>query len=129
MSIIPPAPGSQVNRRQFLRAATVAAVAPMIVPRHVVARSQATPPSDRVTIGHIGVGRMGGGHVRGFLKMPDVRILGISDVRLETLERAQGAVNQQYGDSKCAAHPDFRELLARPDIDASSSPPGSAGIR
>ena len=50
--------------------------------------------------------------------MPDARILAISDVRLETLERAQGAVNQQYGDSKCAAHPDFRELLARPDIDA-----------
>ena len=118
MSIIPSAPRSHVNRRQFLRAATAAAVAPMIVPRHVIARSQTTPPSDRLTIGHIGVGRMGGGHVRGFLKMPDVRILGISDVRLETLERAQGAVNQQYGDSKCAAHPDFRELLARPDIDA-----------
>ena len=30
----------------------------------------------------------------------------------------RAAVNQQYGDSKCAAYPDFRELLARPDIDA-----------
>ena len=90
----------------------------MIVPRHVVARSQTTPPSDRITLGHIGVGSMGGGHVRGFLKMPDVRILAISDVRLENLERSQGAVNQQYGDSACGAHQDFRELLARPDIDA-----------
>ena len=86
MSNMPPAPRSQVNRRDFLRAATAAAVAPMIVPRHVIARSQATPPSDRITLGHIGVGRMGGGHVRGFLKMPDVRILAISDIRLETLE-------------------------------------------
>jgi hypothetical protein len=59
-----------VNRRDFLRAATAAAVAPMIVPRHVIAGSQVTPPSDRITVGHIGVGRMGGGHVRGFLKMP-----------------------------------------------------------
>ena len=117
MSTKPPAPRSQVNRRDFLRTAAFA-VAPMIVPRHVIARSQTTPPSDRITIGHIGVGRMGGGHVSGFLKMPDARILAISDVRLATLERAQGAVNQQYGDSKCAAHPDFRELLARPDIDA-----------
>ena len=91
MSKMPPTPRSQVNRRDFLRAATAAAVAPMIVPRHVIARSQTTPPSDRITIGHIGVGRMGGGHVSGFLKMPDVRILGISDVRLETLERAQGS--------------------------------------
>src|SRR5687767_2343360 len=109
---------SRVNRREFLLSATGAVVAPMIVPRHVVARSQTTPPSDRITLGHIGVGSMGGGHVRGFLKMPDVRILAISDVRLETLERSQGAVNQQYGDSSCGAHPDFRELLARTDIDA-----------
>ena len=118
MTKLPPAPRSHVNRRDFLRAATAAAVAPMIVPRHVIARSQTTPPSDRITIGHIGVGRMGGGRVRGFLKVPDARILAISDVRLETLERSQGAVNQQYGDSKCGAYPDFRELLARPDIDA-----------
>ena len=90
MSKLPPTPRVPVNRRDFLRAATAAAVAPMIVPRHVIARSQTTPPSDRITIGHIGVGRMGGGHVSGFLKMPDVRILGISDVRLETLERVAG---------------------------------------
>ncbi len=118
MSKLPPTPRVPVNRRDFLRAATAAVVAPMIVPRHVVARSQTTPPSDRITLGHIGVGSMGGGHVRGFLKMPDVRILAISDVRLENLERSQGAVNQQYGDSACGAHQDFRELLARPDIDA-----------
>jgi predicted dehydrogenase len=109
---------SQVNRRKFLQIATGAALAPMIVPRHVVARSQTTAPSDRITLGFIGTGSMGGGHVRGFLKMPDVRILAISDIRMENLQRSQGAVNQQYGDSSCAAIPDFRELLARPDIDA-----------
>jgi predicted dehydrogenase len=109
---------SQVNRRKFLQIATGAALAPMIVPRHVVARSQTTAPSDRITLGFIGTGSMGGGHVRGFLKMPDVRIPAISDIRMENLQRSQGAVNQQYGDSSCAAIPDFRELLARPDIDA-----------
>ena len=107
-----------VNRRDFLRTATVAAVAPMIVPRHVIARSQGTPPSDRITIGHIGVGRMGGGHVRGFLKMPDVRVMAISDIREETLERFKTAVDQQYGDKACLGFTDFRELLARKDIDA-----------
>src|SRR4026208_2538535 len=54
VSIIPPAPPSQVNRRQFLRAATVAAVAPMIVPRHVIAGSPGQPPSDRIPIGDLG---------------------------------------------------------------------------
>ena len=107
MSKMPPTPRSPVNRRDFLRAATAAAVAPMIVPRHVIARSQTTPPSDRITLGHIGVGRMGGGHVRGFLKMPDVRILGICDVRLGNPRTAKAAVDQQYGDSKCAVHHRF----------------------
>ena len=121
---MPPTPRLPVNRRDFLRAATAAAVAPMIVPRHVVAGSQATPPSDRITIGHIGVGRMGGGHVRGFLKMPDVRVAAICDIREETLDRMTGAVNQHYGDKACLGFTDFRELLARKDIDAVVIAPG-----
>jgi predicted dehydrogenase len=124
MSTKPPAPRSQVNRRDFLRTATIAAVAPMIVPRHVVARSQATPPSDRITIGHIGVGRMGGGHVRGFLKMPDVRVKAICDIREETLDKTKTAVDQHYGDASCLGFTDFRELLARPEIDAVVIAPG-----
>jgi predicted dehydrogenase len=116
--MMPPTQRSQVNRRQFLRVATAAAVGPMIVPRHVVARSQTTPPSDRITLAHIGVGSMGGGHVRGFLKMPDVRVMAICDIREETLERSKTAVDQQYGDSSCRGYTDYRELLARPEIDA-----------
>jgi predicted dehydrogenase len=116
--MMPPTQRSQVNRRQFLRVATAAAVGPMIVPRHVVARSQTTPPSDRITLAHIGVGSMGGGHVRGFLKMPDVRVMAICDIREETLERSKTAVDQVYGDSSCRGYTDYRELLARPEIDA-----------
>jgi predicted dehydrogenase len=115
---MPPTQRSQVNRRDFLRLATVAAVSPMIVPRHVVARSQTIAPSDRITLASIGVGSMGGGHVRGFLKMPDVRYLAVCDVRQENLQKAKAAVDQAYGDSSCSASTDFREVLARPDIDA-----------
>lgn len=115
---------SKVNRRDFLRAATTAAIGPMIVPRHVVARSQAVAPSDRITLGHIGVGSMGGGHVRGFLKIPDVRVVAICDIREETLDRFKTAVDQHYGDSSCEGFTDFRELLARPEIDAVVIAPG-----
>ena len=121
----PPAPRSQVNRRDFLRAATAAAVAPMIVPRHVIAGSQATPPSDRITIGHIGVGRMGGGHVRGFLKMPDVRILGhLRYPRGNPRDVSRPRSISSMAIRNAVRFTDFRELLARPDIDAVVIAPG-----
>jgi predicted dehydrogenase len=123
MTKLPPAPRSHVNRRDFLRAATAAAV-PMIVPRHVIAGSQTTPPSDRIQLGHIGVGRMGGGHVRGFLKMADVRVVALSDIREETLEKYKTAVDQHYGDTACLGFTDFRDLLSRKDIDAVVIAPG-----
>lgn len=69
-------------------------------------------------MGFIGVGSMGTGHVRGFLQIPEARIAAICDVRQEHRERAKALVDRQYNDNKCALHQDFRELLARPDIDA-----------
>ena len=109
---------SDINRRGFLRTAMASVVAPLIVPRHVVAGSQVTPPSDRITLGHVGVGSKGGQHVGNFLKMPDVRVMAVCDVRQEAVEKHKRAVDQHYGDSSCIGFTDFRELLARPDIDA-----------
>ena len=54
----------RLSRREFLGAAGAAA-AFLVVPRHVVAASGRTPPSDKVNIAGIGVGGQGGGDVRG----------------------------------------------------------------
>lgn len=109
---------SQVNRRRFLQTATAAAVAPMIVPRHVIAGAQTTPPSDRITVGSIGVGRMGGGHVNGFLRMDDVRYVAVCDARQDRRDQIKASVDKRYGDTSCRTYADFREFLAQPDIDA-----------
>lgn len=103
------------TRRRFLRAAVAA---PMIVPAHVLGGSRGIAPSDRIVMGFIGVGSMGTNHVHGFLQIPEARIAAICDVRQEHRERAKALVDKQYNDNKCALHHDFRELLARPDIDA-----------
>lgn len=95
-----------------------AAAAPLIVPSGVLGLGGATAPSDRIQMGFIGVGGMGGGHVRAFSAMPDVRIVAVCDVRKSHRDRAKQVVDSRYGDTACATYADFRELLAREDIDA-----------
>ena len=52
---------SSLTRRQFLSTSAAAATAITIVPRHVVAASGQTPPSEKLNIAGIGVGGMGAG--------------------------------------------------------------------
>jgi predicted dehydrogenase len=112
--------------------AGLAATGPWIVPASVLGQST-TPPSERITIGFIGVGGQGNQHVAGgpwttsggFLGRDDAQILAVCDVEEERLQRTRQRVDDGYaaktgrGSYKgCAAYRDFRELLARPDIDA-----------
>ncbi len=111
-----------MRRREFMQetlggAAGVLGV-PSIIPASALGADGATPPSDRITLGSIGVGMMGSNHVRGFLQHEDARLVAVCDVRESARQRAQGMANAKYGDKSCAAYNDFRELLARQDIDA-----------
>ena len=98
----------QVTRRTFL----VAASAPLILP------NSARGANDRIVMGMIGVGGMGSGHLRSLVNQSAVRVSAICDVRAEHRNRARDTVNTAYKDNSCAGYNDFREMLARPDIDA-----------
>jgi predicted dehydrogenase len=78
----------------------------------------ATAPSEKIVLGCIGVGSMGGGHVRGWLGQKDVQLTAVCDLRQSFRTKAKLAVDRKYGNQDCATHRDFRDLLARPDIDA-----------
>src|SRR5688572_18217626 len=91
---------------------------PTIVPSSARGQDGNVAPSDRIGFAHIGVGRMGGGHLRALLNYRDVQIRAICDANQATLERAVTSVNRRYGNTDCASFKDFREMLARPDIDA-----------
>ncbi|MBN2411715.1 Gfo/Idh/MocA family oxidoreductase [candidate division KSB1 bacterium] len=112
----------KINRRQFVNSVgrSVPAVLgfPYIIPSSVRGYNDATPPSDRIVMGCIGVGNMGTGHVRSFLSYDDVHITAICDVRKSHRDRAKDMVNNHYGNKDCATCNDFREILARKDIDA-----------
>jgi predicted dehydrogenase len=109
-----------MKRRDFL---TGVLGFPMIVPRSVLGAG-VTPPSDRLTFGAIGVGSQGGGNMRQWMNHDDIRMVAVCDVRAELRQQAKAAVDARYGDKSCATYNDFRELLARKDIDAVNIAPG-----
>jgi predicted dehydrogenase len=108
------------GRRDFLKAAAGGLVAgfPAIVPSSALGRDGYPAASERIVLGCIGVGRQGTGDMRGFLNEQDARVAAVCDVRQSSRERAAALVNQRNGDQQCAMHGDYRELLARRDIDA-----------
>ena len=114
-----------LNRRSFLRRTAAGAIAPMIVPSSVLGNATTPAPSNRVAIGHIGVGGQGTGLLRNFLNVAGAQSVAICDCFASRRERAQKTVNDHYarqtgqaGWAGCDTYRDFRELLARPDIDA-----------
>ncbi|TAN36893.1 MAG: Gfo/Idh/MocA family oxidoreductase [Verrucomicrobia bacterium] len=106
----------QTNRRIFLKSVTASAAAvPFILPSRLWAA--ATPPSSKLGMGFIGQGKMGRGLLGNFLGQ-DTRVLAVCDVDTNRRTLAKQQVDKFYGNSDCAAYNDFRELLARNDIDA-----------
>ncbi|MDZ8118605.1 Gfo/Idh/MocA family oxidoreductase [Pontiella agarivorans] len=107
-----------LSRRNLLKTSALAGVAagfPAIVPSSVLG---ASAPSNTITIAGIGTGSMGMGNLKGLLNQPDTRLLAVCDV--DSRHRANGkrTIDAKYGNSDCAEYSDYRELLARDDIDA-----------
>lgn len=105
----------QMNRRGFLRttgAAVTALSLPTIIP------SSAFGANERIALGCIGVGRMGTNNLKNFLLQEDCRVVAVCDPYEDRRVKAKGLADAQYGDKGCAMIADFRELIARKDIDA-----------
>lgn len=117
-------PSNRVSRRTFLKNAAIASSL-FIVPRHVLGGAGHIAPSDKITIGFIGLGKQGIGLQRRFASLAEVQIVAACDVYAAKLQRFVDANNQTYADlagrgsyNATAAFEDYRELLARKDIDA-----------
>ncbi len=108
----------RITRRDLLKKSTVAAAAfPTIIPSSVLGFGPSPAPSDRIGVGCIGVGPQGTGGMRQFLAQKDARVLAVCDVKEDQLRSACDRVNAVYESKDCAAYKDFRELVARKDID------------
>lgn len=127
-----------MNRRTFLKTGTLtagAAIFPTIVPASVLGRGQRPAASDRVTLAIIGTGNQGTNDMLGFLTDERVQVVAVCDVNRQSAgywngaiggrEPARQIVNWHYGAeirsgtySGCDAYENYREVIARPDVDA-----------
>jgi predicted dehydrogenase len=76
------------------------------------------PASERVVTGYIGVGPRGLLNLREQLTCPEAQVAAVCDVWKHRREQAKGVVDARYENGDCQTYVDFRELLARDDIDA-----------
>jgi predicted dehydrogenase len=109
------------SRRQFLgrsAAAVSAFSAPWILPSHVLGRGGAVAPSEKVTLGVIGIGPRCTYDLQAMMGLPDVQCVAIADVQASRRDAGKTLVDKHYGNSDCKLYGDFRELLDRQDIDA-----------
>lgn len=125
------------SRRNFLKTAGTAAAAlaaPMFIPASALGRDGATAPSERINMGFIGLGGQGTGHLLGgawtyvpggYVARKDVQVLAVCDVARNRRENARQRCNAVYAErlnqsnyDGVIAYNDFRDVLARPDIDA-----------
>jgi myo-inositol 2-dehydrogenase/D-chiro-inositol 1-dehydrogenase len=99
---------SRLSRRKFLLNSVTAAAALTIVPRRVLGGQGYTAPSDMPTKAVIGVGGMGRAH----LTYPGSVLKAVCDVDQNHLKAAL-----DLSGTGVRGYADFREVLARPDID------------
>jgi predicted dehydrogenase len=106
----------RVSRRCFVGSSATAIVAPCLIPARVLG---ADAPSRKITVGFIGTGDHGTSwNLRRYLNFRDAQVRVVCDVDGERMRRAKAIVDEQYLNQDCAMTRDFREVLARPDIDA-----------
>lgn len=114
------------TRRTFLKEMVAAGVAPLVLPARVLGKAGGAAPGDRVNVALIGTGRqVFHANMPWFLWSKDVQVVAVCDADAWRMDMARQAVEANYavsagrsGYKGCAAHRDFREVLARQDVDA-----------
>jgi len=112
-----------ISRRRFLK--RVAGIAdavigfPYVVDSSALGKVGSVAASNRITMGFIGVGSHGiAMNLKSFLTQSDAQVIAVCDVDTNHCNKARDMVNAKYGNQDCACYNDFREIIARDDIDA-----------
>jgi len=106
------------TRRRFLGSAATAIAGPYLITSTALGGQVQPPASQRIIMGSIGMGPRGIRVMESFLANKEAQMVAVCDVQLQRREAGRATVNGRYGNTDCKAYRDFRDVLARDDIDA-----------
>ncbi len=109
-----------LTRRDMLKSSAAGVVlgAPWFVPAAALGREGKAAPSERITLGVIGIGPRCTYDLQAMLRLSDVQCVAICDVQASRREAGKKLVDGHYNNKDCALYRDFHDLLARRNIDA-----------
>lgn len=108
----------KVSRRTFTKAAGAALALPNIITSSALGANGRPPASERIVMAGVGMGGQGSGDLNQFMGDPRIQVVAVCDVKHGALKSVQGRVNGRYKNKDCKAYLDYREVIARDDIDA-----------
>lgn len=116
--------GNTVSRRKFIKRTSLAVSAISIVPRHVLGKGF-IPPSDKINLGFIGLGKQSVGLAKRFIANTQAQVVAGCDVWTTKNEAFKLLVQNQYADQRkitkyggVQMYDEYTALLANSDIDA-----------
>jgi predicted dehydrogenase len=109
---------SKISRRHFIATTAAALSAPTFIPGAALGKNGRAAPSERIVVGIVGWGMMGPGNTKGLMAEKDCQVVAACDLDRRPLQQAVDTINKNYGNSDCKAYHDYREMMARDDIDA-----------
>jgi len=111
----------RIDRRRFIKGAAGAAVGamgfPYLVSPSALGKAGSVAASERIVVGCVGVGPQGTGVMRNFLSQKDAQVVAICDLKSTRRDAVKSLVDKHYGNAACVVYKDFRDLMARNDID------------
>jgi len=113
---------TQISRRSFLKrtalGASALAAAPWLIPASALGGEGAVAPSERITLGVIGLGARNQSNLAHFLEQPDLQCVAVCDCFADRRTKVKEMVDRHYGNADCRATRFHEELLDRSDLDA-----------
>src|SRR5207247_5101018 len=108
----------KISRRRFIATTAAAVAAPTIIPASALGAAGRPAPSERITMGVVGWGMQGRSNTGSFMRESDCQVVATCNIDKKHLEASVNAINGHYKNQDCKTYHDYREMMARTDIDA-----------